>query len=411
MWLYGALSELVFSGCARLIDRKYTEGLDERHGRYSSRVPRGAVWVHAVSVGEVQSALPLVTCITEEAPELPVLVTTVTQTGAAMVRQLMPNVVHAYYPWDAPSIVSRALGELRPRCYVTMETELWPVMTDRLYRAGIPAFLVNGRISDRSFHSYRRLKFFWGSVLDRYRVIMARDSEDAERFKAICSHPERVIVTGENKTDALLIRRQQEKLPVFDEPDRPIILAGSTHPGEDEIIHEAWLEVKKRCPGARLIIAPRHPERAESVAELFSGCGAGCRFSAPTLGWDVMIVDRIGKLFCLYGTAQAAFVGGTLVPRGGQNVYEPAVWGCPFCLGPSYSDFREPTEELLRLGVCRLVSDASSIAEFFIGALNENLRDKIAESARVFFDGKLGSARRSWQEIDRQMTELKGQWR
>ena len=409
MSLYGCFSELLFNAARPFLNRKYDEGNEQRYGVYPQDLPKGALWIHAVSVGEVQSAYPLVKEIKKQDPGLPILLSTITKTGKAMSEQLMrDSVTRIYYPWDAPSVLNRALDTLRPKAYVTMETEIWPEMLRQLQKRGIPAFLVNGRLSESSFAKYNRFHSFWSQVIRRYRVIMARSEAERARFVALGADPCCVRVTGDCKVDALIERRNAAdlaRLSVYFQSDAPVILAGSTHEGEETVVFKAYRALLEKHPRLRLVVVPRHPERSETLLReaqerqlpnpvLMSKAGEG---------WQVLIVDRIGLLFSIYGCVKAAFLGGSIAPKGGQNIMEPALWGIPFCQGPDYRDFTEATEGLLAAGLCKIVHDDREMAQFFEDILASGYDERYKAGSRTFFDRLGGASRRSWEIMREQI--------
>ncbi|MDR1048865.1 MAG: hypothetical protein LBL51_03840, partial [Synergistaceae bacterium] len=289
--------------------KKYKTGLEQRVGNISG-VPKGALWVHAVSVGEVQSALPLVG---EAEKRLPCVLSTVTATGRGMAERLMPGTPMIYNPWDVPRFVSRALDALSPRAYAAMETERWPALLAELRARGIPAFLVNGRLSEGSARRLSGQRAFWRGVLCCFEKLLVRFESDRERFLGLGVPEGKIAVTGDCKVDAMFARKagtDAGKWSRLRRGNAPLFLAGSTHPGEDEIVLEAFRRVRERHPRVRLVVAPRHPERAASVAELARSGLARSRVSplSDAAGdWDVSVVDRVGVLFELYPAADAAF--------------------------------------------------------------------------------------------------------
>ena len=402
MSLYGLLSGAAFFAARPFLCRKYDEGNEQRYGDYPATLPKGAVWIHAVSVGEVQSAYPFVKEIKSRSPELPILLSTITKTGKMMSEQLMGDMVHRiYYPWDAPYILKKALSALEPCVYITFETEIWPEMLLQLQKRGIPSFLVNARLSESSLKKYCRLKRFWRKVIRRYSMIMARTEDDAQRFIRLGADPDAVKVTGDCKVDALIERKSMTYTGavahLFDAS--PSILAGSTHEGEDEIVFDAYKRLLEKYPSLRLVIAPRHPERADSLLDMARSAGiAGAELlSAASERWKVLIIDKIGVLFMLYAHVKAAFIGGSLVPRGGQNIMEPAIWGVPFCQGTDYRDFAVATDVLVSAGLCTIVHDAAEMATFFDGVLRSDKDHKAMSGS--FFKVLGGAARRDWEII------------
>lgn len=405
MSLYGGLAEIVFNTVRPFLKKKYTEGNDQRWGYFPDNLPQGALWIHAVSVGEVQSAYPFVKSISAAEPSLPILLSTITQTGRKMSSQLLEgmNVNRIYYPWDAPSVLNRTLDTLRPRGYVTIETEIWPGMLEQLEKRKIPAFLVNGRLSEKSLEKYQRLGNFWKKVIRRYTLIMTRTEDDRRRFITLGADPSKVTVTGDCKVDAILERRQSTDLAPVKKilGPEPFIMAGSTHTGEDEVVIKVFLRLKKKYPHLRLVITPRHPERAVDVAEMarMAGCKKVCLTSDRKNGWNVMIVDRIGVLFQLYGLAEAVFMGGSLVPKGGQNIMEPAIWGVPSCQGPHYRDFLRATQLLTSAGLCTITPDGESMFRFFDGILSDGAAGKYRLASQKFFEKNSGASSHSAEYV------------
>ncbi len=411
MSFYGCVSEILFSAAKPFLTRKYDEGNDQRFGYYGAELPKNALWIHAVSVGEVQSAYPFVKEIKTQAPEVPLLLSTITKTGKAMSQQLMGERVNRiYYPWDAPSILNRALDALSPRAYVTIETEIWPEMLLQLQRRGIPSFLVNGRLSESSFKKYCRFRSFWGRVIGRYTIIMVRSEIERQRFIELGVSPEKVKVTGDCKVDALIERKNSVDLsplaPYFSGDD-PVILAGSTHEGEDGVVFEAYAALLKKFPTLRLVLVPRHPERAPHLLEQarLAGFSGVALMTEKNYGWKVLIVDKIGVLFPIYGYVKAAFLGGSLVPKGGQNIMEPAIWGIPFCQGPDFRDFTEATDGLTRVGVCRIVHNAAEMAQFFEEKLFATDRAATARACRKYLAPLAGASERTWNLIQNCLAE------
>jgi len=405
MSFYGCISELLFCAARPFLNRKYDEGNEQRYGRYPDDLPKGALWIHAVSVGEVQSAYPFIREIKRQNPDMPILLSTITKTGRAMAKLLAGDLVqHIYYPWDSPSVLGRALTTLRPAAYITIETEIWPEMLFQLQKRRIPTFLVNGRMSESSFRKYRRLRFFWKRVIRRYSLIMTRSAPDRDRFIALGAEPDRVKVTGDCKVDALIARKNaaggDAGLREIFAGKEPLILAGSTHEGEEGIVFDAYADLLRAYPDLKLVVVPRHPERARGLLDEASAGKLGkVELLSETNGdWDVLVVDRIGVLFSLYKYAKAAFLGGSLVPKGGQNIMEPAIWGVPFCQGPDYRDFSDATEALKKTGLCTIVCDTREMRDFFDGVLSNGNSD-FSRECQEFFAALSGASRRSWDLI------------
>ncbi|MCI0548151.1 MAG: 3-deoxy-D-manno-octulosonic acid transferase [Candidatus Rokubacteria bacterium] len=323
-------------------------------------------WVHAVSVGEALAAVPLVEGIRARWPALAVVVTTVTPTGAAIVRErLGAGAAHRYFPIDLPRPVARALDAVRPRFFIAMETELWPNFLRALARRRIPAMIANGRISDRSFRRYRWIRFLMARVLADIAVFAMQSAEDARRIIALGAPPERVRVTGSLKSD--LLPEAADARPRWTarlglEPDDLLLVAGSTHRGEEEAVLDAFQRLRASFETLRLVLAPRHLERLPEVEALVAGRRLGAaRRSRLDVGGPpapVVLLDTIGELAEIYGVAALAFVGGSLVPVGGHNVLEPALRRKPVLFGPHVENFRESASLLLSAGAAIMVHDA-----------------------------------------------------
>ena len=359
MSVYGCFSEVVFRLARPFLNRKYDEGNDQRYGFYPKDLPEKPLWVHAVSVGEVQSAYPFIKGVASEKPDLPVLVSTITKTGKGMASQLIgPLARQIYYPWDAPSVLRRALSSIRPRAYVTIETEIWPEMLNQLYKHGIPAFLVNARLSQSSYEKYERFHRFWQRVIRKYALIMARSEVERERFIALGAEPDKVKVTGDCKVDALIERKNTADLTEvrkYLSDDDPVILAGSTHEGEETFVLKAFGSLLKKHPALRLVIVPRHPERSQAILEEAKALnfGKAVLMSSPDEHGNVMIVDRIGVLFPLYGCVKAAFLGGSIARAADRTSWSRQFGASPSVRGRTTAILRRRRTDSLRLGCVR----------------------------------------------------------
>ena len=397
-------------GGLKILKRKYKNNdISERLGEISN-VPEGAIWIHAVSVGEVQSASSLIKRIKSKSP-LPCVLSTVTETGHNMAEKLLGNVVEKifYSPFDSKKFVTRALDNIKPLIYISMETELWPEMFAQLKERKIPAFLANGRISDKSFKRLHKTKFFWRGVLENLTKLMVRFEDDKTKFMALGVPEEKILVTGDCKVDALLDRRKftgPEKWEWLRRNDAPLFVAGSTHQGEDEIVISAFRIIRRKFPGARLIIVPRHPQRAlmtvasvlpyhELNAELLSHIS----IEDKKINFDVIAVDRIGILFELYAVADAVFIGGSLVEKGGQNPFEPALFGLPAIHGPCMTDFPD-TERMDAMGAAIRVSNDTELAKAWEEMLEPSAVTKALRDCDEYFKTLGGAAKKTWNEIE-----------
>ena len=415
MWLYRLFTGAFFGlGGLQILKRKYKGDISERTGHVEN-IPASPVWVHAVSVGEVQSASSLIRRIKSRST-YPCIISTVTPTGREMAEKLLSGVVDRiiYSPFDSRKFVSRSLNAIKPAIYITMETELWPEILAQLKARNIPAFLANGRLSDKSFRRMRRTKFFWRGVLSCIDKLMVRFDDDKEKFSALGVPPEKIIVTGDCKVDTLLDRRKftsPEKWSWLKNGKSPLFTAGSTHAGEDEIVISAFRMARRKFPGARLAIVPRHPERAlmtiaaalpydDVHAELLSKIEDG-KNSA-----DIIVVDRIGVLFDLYAASDAVFVGGSLVEKGGQNPFEPALFGLPSIHGPCMTDFPD-TDRMDSFGAAMCVHNDSELSRAWCECLDPANVSKNLKNCSAYFNTLGGAAKKTWDEIESYMLDRK----
>jgi 3-deoxy-D-manno-octulosonic-acid transferase len=378
----------------------YGRHLGQRLGRIGEGLPpepRG--WIHAVSVGESAVAVPLVEGIRRRWPELSIVVSTITPTGARIVAErLAGRAVHRYFPVDLPGPVRRAIDAARPRFFIAIETELWPNFLRALAARRIPTMIANGRISDRSFRRYHRVRWLMRRVLADVSVFAMQSTEDAQRIIALGAPPERVVVTGNLKSDLLpeasddAAWRQRLGLG----PGDRLWIAGSTHRGEEALALDAFVHANARCPGVALLLAPRHPERAGEVEELIRTRGLVAvrrsRLPRDAARGAIVILDTVGELAQLYALAEVVFVGGSLVPIGGHNMLEPAMRGKPVLFGPHTSNFREGAELLQMSGGGLVVKDGDELARELTRLLEDgDLASRMGRAAREAFAGRQGA--------------------
>jgi 3-deoxy-D-manno-octulosonic-acid transferase len=378
----------------------YGRHLGQRLGRIGEGLPlepRG--WIHAVSVGESAVAVPLVEGIRQRWPELSIVVSTITPTGARIVAErLAGRAVHRYFPVDLPGPVRRALDAARPRFFIAIETELWPNFLRALAARRIPAMIANGRISDRSFRRYHRVRWLMRRVLADVSVFAMQSEEDARRIVALGAPPERVVVTGNLKSDLLPEASDDEawRQRLGLGPGNRLWIAGSTHRGEEALALDAFVHAKARFPGLALLLAPRHPERAGEVEELIRARGLVAvrrsRLPQDAARGTIVILDTVGELAQLYALAEIVFVGGSLVPIGGHNMLEPAMRGKPVLFGPHTSNFREGAELLQMSGGGLVVKDGDELARELTRLLEDgDLASRMGRGAREAFVGRQGA--------------------
>ncbi|AFL74056.1 lipid IV(A) 3-deoxy-D-manno-octulosonic acid transferase [Thiocystis violascens] len=346
---------------------------------WGAPAPRAGIWIHAVSVGEVQAAEPLIRSLLERAPSRRILVTTTTPTGAARLRALFGDAVsHRYTPFDLPGILERFLDRIRPRLAIVMETEIWPNTLNLCARRGIPVVLANARLSERSARGYARLAGLTRATLERFALIAAQADADAQRFIALGANPRRVRVMGSIKFDlsqpADLPARAREMRRLWCER-RPVWVAASTHEGEDGPLLEAHRRVLERIPNALLVLVPRHPERFEHVAALVERHGLSLvrrsRHDACRDETAVFLGDTMGELPIFLAAGDAAFIGGSLVPTGGHNPLEAAAAGVPVATGPHTFNFAAIMDLLVREGAAARIESADALADLLIEWLTD----------------------------------------
>jgi 3-deoxy-D-manno-octulosonic-acid transferase len=346
---------------------KYRGGISQKLGRVRKSVMRilggtRPIWVHAVSVGEVMAAHPLIRELKKKYPGRKLILSTVTVTGNLTAKQRVPEAdAIFYFPFDYPWIVRRVIRTINPEIVLIAETELWPNFFRELQRQGIPSALINGRISPRSYGNYLKFKGFFSEVFRNVTLFCMQSDEDAARIRDIGASSDRVMVTGNLKFDQKISPAQQAPVPISS--GRKVITAGSTHRGEEAILLEIFSRLRKKYPGLLLIIAPRHPERFDEVSGLITSAGYECqrrtRLKGPVK--DVILLDTIGELRAFYSVCDIAFVGGSLVKVGGHNLLEPAAVKKPVIFSRYMFNFKEISEALIQAGGGLMVKDKEEL--------------------------------------------------
>ena len=389
----------------------YRQDFVQRLGRLGPGLPaEPRCWIHAVSVGEAAAAVPLVQGIRRRWPHFSIVLTTVTPTGARVVTDHLGSAVtHRYFPLDLPPAVTRALDAVRPRFFIGLETELWPNFLRALAGRGIPSMIANGRISDRSFRRYRLVRWPMARILSRVSVFGMQSQEDARRIIALGAPPERVVVTGNVKTDLRPVEAEGraiwERLLGLD-PAQELWIAGSTHRGEEALIIDVFERLTPRFPRLALLLAPRHPERVAEVEQLIRDRGlrsvrrtALPRAQAPGA---VIILDTVGELAELYRMAAIVFVGGSLVPSGGHNMLEPALRRKAVLFGPHTENFRESAEILRAAGGAVIVQGVHELEREMTTLLEDPaLRHKMGDAAFAAVAGRQGAVNETLELVER----------
>ena len=365
-------------------DRSHWEGFSQRFGLGAQVQGGRSIWVHAVSVGEVQASAPLVSALRAKFPQVPLVLTTGTATGRARARALFKGLDVRYVPIDLPGAVRRFFHRVKPSLAVVLETEIWPNLYHRCGKLGVPLVLASARISPRSVNSYRRLVGLFRQTLSHGIFIAAQSEQDAQRFCSIGANAERTHVVGNIKFDFSLppnIESQGATLRRLLGMDRPVWVAGSTHAKEEDALIAAHRLVRTRYAQALLVLVPRHPPRFGEVAASLRE--RGMNFVSRSSGGgangstEIFLVDTLGELLAFYAAADVAFVGGSLVPIGGHNLLEPAALGLPVLAGPNNFNSADVARLLVECGAVRIVEDAASLAE----AVGELLANPSARTA------------------------------
>jgi len=320
------------------------------------------LWLHAASVGELIAAQPLIAILRKRFPDIPVFVTTVTPTGAALAQQRLPkDVHHIYLPMDWPGATRRFLRAVKPRAALIMETELWPNLFSNIARQNIPLIIVNGRLSNRSRDANGWIKALYATVLKNVDAILARSENDTNAYIQLGAAADNVHTLGNIKYSGVA-----ETAAI--DLGRPYILAASTHDNEEHQLTQLWSEMGKQTRHRLLVIAPRHPQRREAILKQLEGHSVAVRSRGDTIDADTQIylADTLGELEGFMAGADGVFMGGSLIPHGGHNILEPARLGKPIVFGPHMTNFAEETHLLLQAGGAKQVADSQALREVFI---------------------------------------------
>ncbi|HKT24340.1 MAG TPA: 3-deoxy-D-manno-octulosonic acid transferase [Terriglobales bacterium] len=404
-----------------LQDGKYRAGLKERLGSVPARLKRAAasrqsIWIHAVSVGEVLAISGLVNALRKQFPGRDIYISTTTLTGQTLAREKFGSERVFFLPLDLPFAINPFLAAIQPAMLVLAETEFWPNLLHIVKGGGCQIAVVNARISDRSLPGYRRFRFLLKRVLDDIDLFLAQTEVDHERLIAIGADAERVRVAGNLKFDvkapaeSALSRELRRVL----QPNQRTLVFGSTVEGEEELLIPCFKSVLRDYPKALIILAPRHPERFDAVAELLHSSGLNfwrrSTWGGTALGGGVLLLDSIGELASVYSVADIAFVGGSLVPRGGHNILEPAQFAKPILVGPHYENFREIVRTFLAGNAVLAVNTEQLIATVLRLLQQPHEATQLGSRAFHVVEGGRGSTQRTLAAIlellDRQSTAL-----
>jgi len=379
----------------------YRQRWSERFAYYKNISYKHSIWIHAVSLGESIAAIPLINVLKQKYPDENIVVTTMTPTGSERLRQKFGDeIIQVYVPYDYSGAIKRFLQHFNPKLLIIMEKELWPNLLHYSAKRKIPILLANAQLSLRSFHRYQLIESFAKKILACITTVAAQSAVDGERFLALGLKPEQLLVTGNIKFDLTIadeVKEEAKKLMEFLDiaKNRLIWIAASTHEGEEKKVLIAMRKILKVMPEVLLILVPRHPERFGQVRDLCldQGFKVVCYSQKQSCGAEtqILIGDIIGKLLVFYSLAQAAFVGGSLVPVGGHNLLEPAALGVPILIGPNLTNCKEISTLFFADEAAILVQDEKELAEQVLQILQDKaLHDLLAQKAVAILEQNKG---------------------
>lgn len=397
-----------------LQNKGYRQRLGERFGLVPPRQSnRPLIWFHAVSVGEVLTAVGLIKSLQAKHPEYDILITTTTLTGSERVKAIFSGqVLHYYLPYDVPSVLRAFLTKLKPNILIIMETELWPNLLATCEQQKVPVLLVNARMSQKSFQGYAHFKQFSAQMLQSLQVIAAQSQADASRLIDLGANDEQVIITPSLKFDIELtpamLQQRDQFLSVLPLQDKKVIIFASTHPNEDEMLMPKIQLLLNEHEEVFVLIAPRHPERFDIVERLLNQHHIGFDKLSSISNFHphsrVLLIDTMGDLLACYGLADIAFVGGTLIEHGGHNFLEPSLWSLAICSGPSVYNFQEIADQLIRQQALSICQDAAGIIDqitHWLGCESEQKRSGV--SANQFLQANQGATETVLLQIEQQL--------
>jgi len=395
------------------------EGFGQRFASYNSKFKqaitnRDTIWLHAVSVGEVNICTQLIKALEPRVPKLKIVVSTTTSTGMAeLKKKLPPHIAKIYYPLDRRKYVRRSLRLISPQAVVLMEAEIWPNFLWRCRDLGTPVFLVNARLSENSFRGYKRFGFLFRSVFQSFAGVGCQNESDAKRLAEIGCRPERIHVVGNLKFDAATLTERTLDVPALLEQigvatDAPVIVAGSTHDGEEKILGKVFMRLRAKVPNLFLIVVPRHFERGKEAARDLEASGLKVIYRSELTSAvhrernevDVLLVNTTGELRYFYEVATVVFVGKSLTAAGGQNPIEPGALGKPIVFGPNMQNFEAITKMLVSRDGAWQVRDVAELERALLELLTNKPRAaQLGGNARVVVTENLGSMERTVEMI------------
>ena len=371
---------------------------------------RDAIWIHGASVGEIVATSPLVKEIRKAFPDVPIVVSAVTTGGYTMAKQIIPEAdAVIYFPMDMPFVTGMVVERIKPRIFMPVETELWPNFLRDINMRGIPIMMVNGRISDKSVKTYKYLYSILADMLNSVGRFCMQSSIDAEYIMRLGADPKRVVVTGNTKFDQTYAEvTEEDKTRFLDElgikPGSKVIVAGSTHPGEEKAVIWAFDKIKQQFPEACLVIAPRKPGRLSEIQAIAKDHGFTCGKRSELLkqpsghrsNYPIVLIDTIGELGRIYAIGDVVFVGGSMIKHGGHNVLEPAAHGKPIIVGPNMFNFKDSHALLSNRGACVTINDEQSLYDQLLLILSDDgLRERMGKASTAVIEENRGAAVKS----------------
>jgi len=381
----------------------------ERFGFFADPGVRDSIWIHAVSLGEVNAAIPLIEALMRRYSDSQFVITTVTPTGSDRVLRLFGDrVFHVYLPYDLTTAVKRFLDRVRPRLAVIMETEIWPNLFMTCAERGISIVIANARLSEKSLRGYWPIQPLARRAIRCASFVAAQSASDYERLSRLGADASRLAIVGNLKFDLAVptgVRERGAAFRVAAGGARPVWIAASTHEGEEMIVLKAHADVLRRFPDALLLLAPRHPERFKPVATACRAFGFRTATRSEDGGADpacqCFVVDSMGELIEFYAAADVAFVGGSLVPVGGHNLLEPAALARPVVVGPQTFNFAEVTEDLIAAGAVRRIADGEELGPAVVRLLARDVeRRSMGEAAHAVMERERGAVDRTMAIVE-----------
>ena len=401
---------LLYFAIRGLRDRAYLSRWHERFGFVPVSDQRGGIWVHAASVGEFNAASPLIRALLQSCPEIPLTVTTLTPTGSErVIRDLGGKVAHYYVPIDLAGAVRRFLKRLQPRMIIVMETEIWPNLYLQSGHLNIPLLMANARLSKRSVNRFGHLPRFVGEVLQTVVWIGAQSAADADRLTECGANPQRIEMTGNLKFDLSVPASLEERATALRlrwGRERPVLVAGSTHEADENVVIPAFVALLETLPEALLILVPRYPERFSRTTQLARAAGLQTELRSQgescSRQAQCFIIDTIGELMSYYACADVAYVGGSMGEQGGHNALEPVALGKPVLMGPNMENAQEIADQLLKCNAARRVTNQQDFIQAAEEILRDGvLRDSMGQAGRALLDKNKGALDLTLKAVER----------